>query len=54
LASLYGTSGREGSVGAVVKEELEKTADAVKTDKFGNVIAKREGTEDFSIMIAAI
>lgn len=53
LANLYGTSGREESVASFIREELEKTSDSVKTDKLGNVIAKREGTGDYSIMLAA-
>ncbi|KXB06141.1 hypothetical protein AKJ53_01175 [candidate division MSBL1 archaeon SCGC-AAA382F02] len=53
LANLYGTSGREETIASVVKEELEKTADRVETDKFGNVTAEKKGTSDFSIMLAA-
>lgn len=53
LVDLCGTSGRESKVASVVMDELEETANSVETDKFGNVIAKREGAGDFSIMLAA-
>ena len=53
LANLYGTSGREGHVGSFVREELGKVADEVKVDRFGNVIALKRGSGDFSVMLAA-
>ncbi|MBS3815706.1 MAG: M20/M25/M40 family metallo-hydrolase [Hadesarchaea archaeon] len=53
LANLYGTSGRETSVASFVKSKLRESADNLETDKFGNVIATKEGTSDFSIMLAA-
>lgn len=53
LADLYGTSGREQSVASTVKGELEEVSDTIETDKFGNVIAKRRGSGNFSVMLAA-
>jgi len=53
LANLSGISGREGSVGNFVLEQLRETADEVSVDKFGNVIALKRGSEDFSVMLAA-
>lgn len=53
LANVYGTAGREDKVASMVEEELEDAVDTVETDKFGNVIAKREGTGNFSVMLAA-
>ncbi|MCD6248154.1 MAG: M42 family metallopeptidase [Hadesarchaea archaeon] len=53
LANLPGISGRESSVGNFVLEQLRETADEVSIDKFGNVIALKRGSEDFSVMLAA-
>jgi len=53
LANLPGISGRESSVGSFVLEQLKETADEVSTDKFGNVIALKRGSKDFSVMLAA-
>ncbi|KXA99560.1 hypothetical protein AKJ47_00040 [candidate division MSBL1 archaeon SCGC-AAA261G05] len=53
LANTYGASGREESIASLVKSELEDSADSVKMDKFGNVIATKEGSSNFSIMLAA-
>lgn len=53
LSNTYGVSGREDSVASKVKKELENAADSVKTDKFGNIIAKKGGQTDFSVMLAA-
>ncbi len=53
LADLYGTSGRENSVGSFVREQFEDIVDEVQVDKFGNVIALKRGTGDFSVMLAA-
>lgn len=53
LADLYGVSGREKSIASFVRSELEDSADSIETDKFGNVIATKEGSSDFSVMLAA-
>lgn len=53
LSNTYGVSGREDSVASKVEKELENVADSVKKDKFGNIIAKKEGKADFSVMLAA-
>lgn len=53
LANLPGTSGREQSIASVVREELERSADEVKTDRLGNLIATKKGSGEFSLMLAA-
>lgn len=53
LADEYGPSGREEDVADIIKSELEDYADNIETDSFGNVISTRNGSSDFSIMLAA-
>jgi endoglucanase len=52
LSNAHGISGYEGDVREIIKKEIESSADEVKTDNFGNLIAIKKGKSP-SVMIAA-
>ena len=52
LSNAHGISGYEGSVRAIIKEEVESYVDEVKIDTFGNLITIKRGKSP-SVMLAA-
>ncbi len=52
ILNAAGISGHEGQIGALLANELKKSCEEVRTDLFGNVIA-RKGSGGKRIMIAA-
>jgi endoglucanase len=52
LSNAHGTSGHENKIRDIVKNELKKYVDDVRTDTLGNVIAVKKGTGP-SVMLAA-
>ncbi len=52
LAEAHGISGYEGTIRAIVEDELKGYVDEIRTDRLGNLIAKKGGKSP-SVMIAA-
>lgn len=52
LSNAHGLSGYEGSVRAIVREELEGYVDELYEDRLGNLVAVRRG-DDFRVMLAS-
>jgi putative aminopeptidase FrvX len=52
LSNAHGISGSEGSVAAVIREEVAPYVDEIREDTMGNLIAVKKG-DDFSILLAA-
>ncbi len=52
LTETSGVSGNESKIREVIREEVEDHADSVKTDKMGNLVA-RKGSGNLTLMIAA-
>ncbi len=56
LTETYGPSGREDRIREVIKEEVSKLADEIRTDYLGNLIVLKKGTaseETKPVMLAA-
>ncbi len=52
LSNAHGVSGSEGSLHAIIREELSGRVDGITEDPLGNLIAVKKGN-DFSVMLAA-
>lgn len=52
LSETPGVSGDESEIRELIREKLENHADSIKTDNFGNLVAKK-GSGDKTLMIAA-